>query len=46
MPVCPKCKNINIVREEEGYLWCRSCGWTSDGGGLPHGKDKIRVGAD
>lgn len=34
MKHCGNCKNLNVV-EEEGYYWCRSCGWTSDGRETP-----------
>lgn len=34
MPVCPKCRNLN-VKVEKDYTWCRNCGWSSDGKGIP-----------
>lgn len=40
MPICPKCKNMNIVTvksklAKDDYTWCRNCGWTSDGKPIP-----------
>lgn len=41
MPACPKCKNMNVVTDQEkgDILWCRNCGYTPDG-------SEIRLAAD